>query len=453
LQQRAVEFVLDARTVALFFKQRLGKSWIALGAIERGSFDYSLLIVPLTNKYTTWRKLIDEKLPGFECLESLTEFLAAKKAGRRKLILLLHYEQMVPIRKKLWKVLWTFACIDEAHRLKDRNSSWSKAAARIQAEYKLILTGTPLEARPQDCWAQFRFLIPDLFGTRWLDFEEEYIEDPSIDLNQIDERTGKPKYPKGSIRWRKALFQLQIGRKKRKFKKEKLAKFIRKIRPYSWREELPSPEPVLNFEWVRLRGEQGRIYRELNRRSVVTVDECKIKTEFEAVKKVKLHQICGGYLIDNGDEVHEVGRAKLRRLLAIVKREGTPVVIFCQFTAEVEAMEECFPDAGTISGKHRKTRDQVQQDFQAGKIDKVICQTRSGGVGIDLYRAKYLIVYSTTHSFIDWDQLIARIRLPEQTEPVNIFLIVAEGTVDEDKYRMISGKNREVGAVLSQLKR
>lgn len=456
LQKKAVEFVVEVKTAALFFKQRLGKTWISLGVIERLDLDYSLLVVPLTNKETTWQATIAEKLPQFECFTDLESFDIARKDGRKRLILVVHYEQMVSIIKKLCKRPWSFVSIDEAHRLKDRTSRQSKAAARLsRCEYKLILTGTPLEQKPQDCWAQFRFLLPVLFGTRWADFEEKYIEPPSIDLDEINPRTGKPKYPRGSMRWKKALFAVKIERKKRKFKKDMLPEFVRLLKPYAWREELKSPEPIMTIEWVRMYGYQRQLYDTFQKKSIATLpDGTTLKAELAAVKKVKLHQICGGIVLDDDRNEHEVGRAKLRKTLSVVKKNGGPFVIFCHHTAEINSLlEELKGRIGVISGKHKKTRAQTQRDFQAGKLDGLICQVRSGSVGVDLFRAKYLIVHSTTYSLIDFDQLIARIRLPDQTEPTRIFLILVRDSVDEDKYSMIVEKDHEVGAILTKLKR
>ena len=451
-----MDFVLEVKTAALFFKQRLGKTWITLGVIEKLVPDYSLLVVPLTNKETTWAATIASKIPQFECFTDLESFDVARKAGRKRLILLIHYEQMVSIIKRLCKRPWSFVCIDESHRLKERTSKQSKAAARLsRTEYKLILTGTPLEQRPQDCWAEFRFLRPELFGRRWLDFEERYLEPPSIDLDEVNPRTGKPKYPKGSIRWKKALFTVKMERKKRKFKKSMLPEFISIIKPYAWREELKSPEPIITIEWVRMYGAQRKLYDRFERKSIVALpDGTILKAELPAVKKVKLHQICGGIVLDDDKNEHEVGRAKIRKTLSVVRRNPGPYVIFCHYTAEINSLlEELDGKIGVISGKHKKTRAQTQRDFQAGKLDGLICQVRSGSVGVDLFHAKYLIVHSTTYSLIDFDQLIARIRLPDQTEPTRIFLILVRDSVDEEKYSMIVEKDHEVGKVLTQLKR
>src|SRR5690606_16438260 len=159
---------------------------------------------------------------------------------------------------------------------------------------------------------------------------------------------------------------------------------------------------------------------------------------------------------DEGD-IHEVGRAKLRKLKAIVRREQKPIVIFCRYLEEVrciaEELEKECPTVKTLTGRNRKERPQLIDDFQAGEIDILICQIKTGGVGIDLFRSCVAIFYSMSYSYIDFEQASARIHRRGQTRPVTIYLLIALGTIDHEIYSAILAKRRVTSRVLINFER
>lgn len=453
LQKGAVEFCVSQENSALWFQQRLGKTWVTLGVIEKTKPRRVLLVVPLANKETTWAALIREKLPRYNLLTFGKIKRKALLADLREFdegILLIHFEQMCAVIKQLRKRHWDLIVIDESQRIKDKGSRASRAAAKLEnASRKILLSGTPIEDQPSDMWAQFRFLAPEVFGTRWADFDAEYMEQPA---------TNPDDYKPGSMRWRRAMMRYTIEKRKCKFREEKLPKFLKLIAPYCWRESLPSPEPKFHRELVELTGEQRRVYDVLKKHRVVKLNPwTKITAPMKMVLNEKLRQICGGYIKDEDGDVHQVGDAKMNRLRVILEDRGTPAVIFCQYTAEIVAIKRYLERKGrvkVISGKtDRVLRASYQRQFQAGKIDYLICQQRTGGVGIDLYRALYLVVYSCNFSSIDFSQMIARIRMPNQIKPVDIILILVRKSVDTDKLNVLKNKLSRTEITLSKLKR
>ncbi|RNF01218.1 putative DNA repair protein [Trypanosoma conorhini] len=55
-------------------------------------------------------------------------------------------------------IKWSRIVLDEAHRIKGRNTSTSRAAFALQGEYRWCLTGTPLQNRVGDVYSLIRFL-------------------------------------------------------------------------------------------------------------------------------------------------------------------------------------------------------------------------------------------------------------------------------------------------------
>jgi SNF2 family DNA or RNA helicase len=57
------------------------------------------------------------------------------------------------------------AVLDEAQQIKNPESQTARAACQIGADFKLALSGTPMENRPDDLWSLFQFLNPALVGS------------------------------------------------------------------------------------------------------------------------------------------------------------------------------------------------------------------------------------------------------------------------------------------------
>lgn len=420
-----------------------------------------LLVVPLTNKETTWLDVLTRFFPRKRIFLDAEEFFEADAPK----ILLHHYEELKQHKKtgrgenkvdwryvkRLAKIRWSLIVFDESQRLKQRTTLESKAAARLRnsAERKIILSGTPIESRPQDLWAQFRFLAPDVFGEKWKDFEDEFLEEDGIDLS---------KYRPGSFQWQRALRLQRILQRKRNFREDRMREFLERIQPFALRvtkEVLDLPALRIVPEPVTLYGNQRRVYEAIERDLVSYVSGSRITAPLKVTQIVKLHQICGGFVFDDDGEVQEVGRAKLRRVLSLVKNNRKPIVIFCRYLEEVWSIEAALTGlrVETLTGKtKKKERPKIQRRFQAGKIDVLICQIKTGGVGIDLYRSCVAIFYSSSYSFIDFEQALSRLHRRGQRMPVTIFLVYAAGTIDEEIYTAIRSKRKVSEAVLNYLK-
>lgn len=461
-QQEAVDFSLDVRTAGLFFEQGTGKTWICGGVIEQLINELptfaGLLVVPLANLESSWVKFLTKQLPHLTLCRSWDAF----KAAPAPKLLLQHFEALKAKRyiDKLARFKWTFVGYDEAQRLKNRSSIESRNAAKLRklAPYKLILTGTPIEENPSDVWAQFRFLAPDVFGTRWKDFEDEFLE--PID-EELKRRFGEAR--PNSFKWKKLLRDIRIASNKRDFNFDKLDDYLALLKPYVLRVtkgvlNLPPCETKPVF--VRLRGRQRELYEELARDMVTSInDESRITTPLRITQIGRLHQMCGGFVNDDEGYTHEVGRAKLRKLHSIVRRESKngPIVIFCRYLAEVFALEEelidQYPTIKTLTGRNRKERPQLIEEFQAGNIAILICQIKTGGVGIDLFRSCVAIFFSMTYSYIDFEQAAARLHRRGQERAVTLYLLIALDTIDHEIYSAILAKRRITSRVLINFER
>ncbi len=65
-------------------------------------------------------------------------------------------------RAKLCKVEWKYIIIDEAQRMKDRQSKLARDLDRFVAARRLLLSGTPLQNDLRELWSLLNLLLPEV---------------------------------------------------------------------------------------------------------------------------------------------------------------------------------------------------------------------------------------------------------------------------------------------------
>ena len=65
----------------------------------------------------------------------------------------------------LSRIQFDYAILDEAQAIKNATSASAKAARLLKADYRLVMTGTPIENRLEELWSLFEFLNPGMLGT------------------------------------------------------------------------------------------------------------------------------------------------------------------------------------------------------------------------------------------------------------------------------------------------
>jgi len=228
--------------------------------------------------------------------------------------------------------------------------------------------------------------------------------------------------------------------------------------------EIADVKSNFHVERFDLLGEQGRVYRELDRDMVTRFNGERAKTPLRITTLIRLQQITGGHLTLDNDETVVVGQAKMRRLRRLVENKvKPPFVVFCRFKPEIVAVHEqllkYYPRGDILWGKTgtRKNKAQVRGElnrrFQEGELDFLVCQSRTGGVGVDLFRARHAILYSMGFSYIDYTQARARLIRRGQLQEVDLYFLAASGTIDDDILTAIEEKTTVSKVVLSRLRR
>lgn len=430
-QRTALKFALGQPGTAMILAPRMGKTWVAMALIEQDEPSESLLVVPLTNKLSTWRRLLLRHLPQYAVCLTLEEY---RKESFPK-IYLTHYEAIPAEIKKLRKIKWGLVCYDEAQRLKGRSTGQSRHAMKFDyVPRRLALSGTPIDGEELEMFGLMRFVDSRALGKRWTDFDHHFLVSGGF-----------------------------MGKEK-SFKESERKLFEQRLRPFvlcMTREEADIAEArIINRPVIMLDAQRAH-YDEMSDDWLTEINGAGVSSKLEITKRVKLQQITSGFITDDESVLHRIKGAKERELRKLLLDHiEPPAVIFCQYLQDVELCEKIcreFSDSvailtGAVKDKPRsKNRTNLLQSFQRGEIDYLVAQQKTGGVGVDMYRARNAVVYSHTESWIDFDQMRSRMDYPD-LPAARIYLIFCKNTIDNLKRIAVMSKQSISEVLLMKLK-
>lgn len=409
---------------ALLHDMGLGKTLTSLAMIATMGHKLNLVLCP-SAVIGVWAQEIAKFCPTMVALpltgptvkragQLVLSTTVDKPEGDDQLVVITNYESIHRdvFMKALVATDFGLVIADEAHRLKDPGTKQSKAARKIAMGAKRVAsTGTPTD-KAQDWYGVYRWLDTTVFGSSRTNFTARYFHTYAL--------------PTGAIiidRPREEMLDDLLGRA------HSIAHAARK------EDVIDLPDKIDVDIPVTLEPAAMKHYREMKNEALTFLDSGEASVGAHTLTRLlRLQQITGGFLEDES-----VSMAKLTALKSIVSDivdQGEQVVIFCRFTAEIDAVQELLSklgmEHGTIDGRVAigEARDNVIAGFQAGALDAVVVQWRAGGAGITLHAASKAVCYSTSHSLIDWLQGRDRIHRIGQDETCYYYNLVAENTVD-----------------------
>ncbi|MDO8696666.1 MAG: DEAD/DEAH box helicase, partial [Pseudomonas sp.] len=303
---------------------------------------------------------------------------------------------------------WSSVVLDEAQAIKNANSKRSQAAMCLQADFKLIATGTPLENHLGELWNLFRFINPGLLGS-----QERFAERFSTPIERGEQSARKAL---------KALIQPFILRR---LKSQVL-------------DELP-PRTEITYK-VPLSAEEAHYYEALRQQaltSLVNAPQGQNKSLQVLAEITRLRRFCcHPNLVMPGAGLAGSKLAAFAEIVEELLENRHKALVFSQFVDHLSIVRNWL-DAqgihyqyldGATSPKDRKTR---MDAFQAGTGDIFLISLKAGGTGLNLTAADYVIHLDPWWNPAVEDQASDRAHRMGQLRPVTIYRLVTEHTIEE----------------------
>lgn len=443
-QLTALDFLMVRHSGALYTDMGTGKTKVGIDLIVNREFQ-TTLIVGTKKSCDVWEdefrthcgdsKLYVVRLDVHSTKDKVTvleESITKVSREGLKSVFIINYDSIwrKPFSEKLLKVPIDCVICDESHRIKSPSSKCSMYLARLgkKVENRYIFTGTPSTESPVDVYAQYRFLDPSIFGTRFNVFRDHY---ENIDVT----RTSFAGY--------------RVLDKKQPYKN--LEELREKVYSCAYYVESPLTLPDTVDVTVPFTPNSAVIkaYKDIDKEGVYEDEDGVIEINNALVKSLREQELLSGYLpLEQGFTEHVKKRIDTCRrdtLKAMLEEIplGEKVVIFAKFRHDFDEIQSVCKDLKRSYGEISGVRNDYDK-WKDGKINTVAVHYRSGAESISLVQARYCIYYSLSHSYGMYAQSRKRVHRPGQDRPVTYYHIVARiprmTTVDEKIMLALAGK-------------
>lgn len=425
---------------------------------SKGNYGPHLIIVP-NAVMVNWKSELQRWLPGVRCIyyvgtkDVRAKLYAAEVAALQFNVLVTTFEYIMRDRARLSKVEWKYLIIDEAQRMKDRQSKMARDLDRFTAHRRLLLTGTPLQNDLRELWSLLNLLLPSVF------------DDKSMFHDWFGDALGSGGSESQSV---PAAGEEWLATEKRVVVIHRLHQILE---PFMLRRQVQDVEGSLPdkvavvvkcamtplqsavYNWVKMTGtlRQDPMVRQVGRthREYITLNN----------KCMELRKICNhpmlSYPAQEGDARDADALARqcgklvvLDRMLVKLRASGHRVLLFSTMTRLLDLLQAYLaarelPNGDTLpalridGSTSLEDREKAIQQFNApdSKAFIFLLSIRAAGRGLNLQSADTVVIYDPDPNPKNEEQAIARSHRIGQTRQVRV--IHLEAVTDVDAFSVV----------------
>jgi SNF2 family DNA or RNA helicase len=402
----------------------------------QGSLPAPTLLVCPTSVVTNWERELERFAPTLTTLLHQgpnrlrgEEFIHA--AGEVDMVLS-SYALVRQDTETMGSISWLGVILDEAQNIKNPSAKQTQSVRKLQADFRLALTGTPVENRLSELWSIMHFLNPGYLGSR-----KSFRSDFALPIERYGDR-------EATQRLKKIVDPFILRRVKTD------PRVIEDL-----------PEKIETKVYCHLTEEQATLYQAVVEDAMQQVEASEgIQRRGHVLSMMmQLKQICNHpvqYLHQADKKTHSqedlAGRSgKLERLAEMldeIMAQGERALIFTQFAEMGQLLSGYLPSAlgyGTVflhGGVPAKSRDQLVRRFQEDPRGPpvFILSLKAGGTGLNLTRANHVFHFDRWWNPAVEDQATDRAFRIGQKRNVQVHKFLTVGTMEEMIDEMIENK-------------
>lgn len=425
-QQYAIEHIEKNKISALFLDMGLGKTSIALTAVNELLFDSFeirkvLVIAPLRVARNTWC----DEIKKWDHLRNIkysivvgTEKERISALNENTDIYIINRENVDwLVNKSGYKFDFDMIVIDELSSFKNHQSKRFKSLMKIRPKVKRIvgLTGTPSSNGLMDLFAEFKVL--DL-GERLGYF-----------IGQYRNTYFKPDKTNGAI-----VYSYKPLPNAEDSIYERISDITVSMKASEY---LKMPELVVSNYKVEMSDNEKRQYDEMKKNLICEIKDGEITVSNAGSLSNKLSQFANGAVYDDEQNIVEIHSRKLDALEDIIESmNGKPLLVAYWYKHDLQRIKKRFDVREIKTGKDIA-------DWNKGKIPVALINPASAGHGLNLQQGGSTIVwFGLTWSLELYQQTNGRLYRQGQKNTVVIQHIVTKGSIDEQILKALERKNK-----------
>ena len=410
----------------------LGKTVQTLALLQRDWEENGrrpvLLICP-TSVVGNWRKEAERFTPELPVMVhhglTRTKSAAFQESAQRHALVISSYALLHRDFESLKEVPWAGVILDEAQNIKNAETKQARAARSLPADYRIALTGTPVENNVGDLWSIMEFLNTGFLGTH-TEFKRNFFV--PIQATHDPDAVGRLKRLTGPFILRRL-----------KTDKSIIADL---------------PEKMEMKVFCTLTKEQASLYEAVVKETLPEIDETggiqRRGMILAALSKLK--QVCNHpaqFLGDNSSLPGRSGKlARITEMLEEIIAVGDRALVFTQFAEMGELLRRHLQETFgrevlfLYGGTAKQQRDRMVERFQNEENGPAIflLSLKAGGTGLNLTRANHVFHFDRWWNPAVENQATDRAFRIGQTKNVQVHKFLCVGTLEEKIDEMIESK-------------
>lgn len=340
-----------------------------------------------------------------------------------------NYEQVMRDLTAIEAVNWDLIILDEGQRIKNWESKTSQVIRALRSQFALVLSGTPLENRLDELYTVVQFVDDCRLGPAYRFFHKH---------RTVDDR-GRP-----------------IGYQKL----DELRAALSPILLRRTRAEVAKQLPERTDEIVRIPATAEQL--EISNSQLTIAARIAAKpflTEMDLLRLQKALLFArmsanSTFLIDKKEPEYSSKLERLSELLAsLIGVPDRKIVLFSEWRTMLDRIEIKLDEIGCdyvrLDGQiQQKQRAGIVKKFQEDANCRVILMTNAGSTGLNLQSANTVINVDLPWNPAVLEQRIARAHRMGQKNPVTVYKLVTEGTIEEKLLETLGSKQDLADAAL-----
>lgn len=434
-QKEGIRFAVRAGKSIIADEMGLGKTIQAIGAAEflrREKLVSTVLVLCPTSLKYQWKKEI-ERFTGAEArvIEG-GHFQRKGQYDAEEPYKIVSYNSACNDIKILGSLRTDLLIMDEAQRLKNWNTQIAKAARRIESDYTVVLSGTPLENKLQELYSIVQFVDQYRLGPYWRFTDFTTIVSPTgqvtgyKNLNIIGQQlTGV------LLRRRKCDVALQLpGRSDKNL-------FV----------AMTKEQRALHDEFQFIVGQIVTKWRKMHFLSEKDRNRLLLLLN-------QMRMVCDSTYILDQKSRHDTKVDELVQIIVEMVESGDEkMVVFSQWERmtrlicqELEKRSIGYANLnGSIPSVKRK---ELMDHFTTDPHCRVFVSTDAGSTGLNLQVASIIVNLDLPWNPAVLEQRIARIYRIGQQRPIQVINFVSERSIEERMLSTLNFKANVAGGIL-----